>query len=523
MGRTSLLDISTQAGKNKAETNKAVMDTRPPTLPTPVYPTAQPFAPNSWDQRSNRRDIGFAIGAVVLIVAIVAACIAMVHGREALGPSEWDPRVVPLVAFVEEARGYTFAHPVYVEFLTAEQYRAYATERSPVSDQERERQYYRTSARFFRALGLIGGDVDLAAEQDEINDSGTLALYSPANRTVYVRGVEVTASLRLTLVHELTHALQDQIFNLNLSRTESDGEAFALRALAEGDAMRIENEYYATLSEDEQQQIEDQSQADQSSSKALNSDRAPILLALFGAPYALGGPFVRLLASIEGELDRAFRSPPTSQENVFDPASFLLDDQPEHVIPAKVPDGATYVADMGSEIGVVLWYLLIATHLDQKQALDAVDGWAGDAMTVYEKDDMLCSTLGFLGDTETDANEMYRTLTAVAAKLFLDHKPKVANEAREVQLTLCDPGVSAKPPTVDATTIFARPTVHSLLLGLSLDDPAVTTEQADCAVDKTIHPLADADMTKLLQAPSRQDPFLQEVLAHLKATIATCR
>jgi hypothetical protein len=497
------------------------MDTRPPTLPTPVYPTAQPFAPNSWDQRSNRREIGFAIGAVVLIVAIVAACIAMVYGREALGPSEWDPRVAPLAAFVEDARGYKFAHPVYVKFLTPAQYRAYVTHDGAMSADDRE--YYRTSARFFRALGLIGGDVDLAAEQDEISDSGTLAQYSPADRTVYVRGVEVTASLRVTLVHELTHALQDQIFNLNLSRTGSDGEAFALRALAEGDAMRIENEYYATLPDDEQRQIDDQSEADQSSSKALNSNSAPILLALFGAPYALGAPFVRLLSSIDGELDRAFRSPPTSEENVFDPASFLLDDQPEHVIPAKVPDGATYVAEMGSEIGVVLWYLLIATHTDQKKALDAVDGWAGDAMTVYEQGDMLCTTLGFLGDTRTDADEMYSALTAVAAKLFLNNKPKVAIEANEVQLTLCDPGVSAKPPTVDATTIFARPTVHSLLLGLSLEDPAVTTGQADCAVGKTIHPLADADMTKLLQAPSRQDPFLQEVLAHLKATIATCR
>ena len=215
----------------------------------------------------------------------------------ALGPSEWDPRVAPLVAFVEEARGYTFAHPVYVEFLTAEQYRAYATDDGPVSDDER--QYYRTSARFFRALGLIGGEVDLAAEQDEISDSGTLAQYSPTDRTVYVRGVEVTPSLRITLVHELTHALQDQVFNLDLSRTQSDGEAFALRALAEGDAIRIENEYYDTLSEDEQQQVADQSEADRSSSKALNSS-TPILLALFGAPYDLGVPFVRTVGLDRG-------------------------------------------------------------------------------------------------------------------------------------------------------------------------------------------------------------------------------
>src|SRR4030095_4110534 len=105
------------------------------------------------------------------------------------------------------------------------QYRAYATHDGAMSADDRE--YYRTSARFFRALGLIGGDVDLAAEQDETSDSDTPAKYSPTDRSVYVRGVDVTPSLRVTLVHELTHALQDQIFNLNLSRTDSDGEALA--------------------------------------------------------------------------------------------------------------------------------------------------------------------------------------------------------------------------------------------------------------------------------------------------------
>ena len=496
------------------------MDTRPPTLPTPYYSSAQPFAPDPWDQRRNRRDFGLAFGAVVVIVAIVAACIAMVRGREALGPSEWDPRVASLAAFVEEERGYTFAHPVYVKFLTAEEYRAYATD-GPLSEDDRE--YYRTSARFFRALGLIGGDVDLAAEQDEISDSGTLAQYSPSDRTVYVRGIEVTPSLRVTLVHELTHALQDQIFNLNLSRTDSDGEAFALRALAEGDAIRIENEYYATLSEDEQRQVDEQSDADQSSSKALNSDRAPILLALFGAPYDLGVPFVRLLASIDGELDRAFRSPPTSEENVFDPASFLDDDRPQHVTPVKVPPGAHTVGEMGSEIGVVLWYLLIATHTDQKQALTAVEGWGGDALTVYEQDDVLCTAMVFRGDTQLDTNEMHNALAQVVAKLSVDHKPKVSIDGNEVRLTLCDPGAAATAPKVDAASIFAAPTVRSLLLSLALEDPAVSTEQADCAVDKTVNGLDEARMTQLLEAESREDPLVRQILANLSSFTAGCR
>jgi hypothetical protein len=496
------------------------MDTRTP-LPAPAYPTPPPFAPDSRDARTSRRDVGYTSAAVVAIVSIVATCIAMAAGREPLGPSEWDARIVPLVSFVEEERGHTFAHPVYVEFLTAEQYRSESTDGAPTSADERE--YYDVQARTFRALGLIGGAVDLAAEQDEIRDSGTLAYYSPDDRTIYVRGLEVTPSLRVTLVHELTHALQHQAFNFDLSHAQSGGEAFALRALAEGDAIRVEDAYYDTLSAEEQQQVADQSEVDVSSSKALNSDSAPVLLALFRAPYDLGVPFVRLLASIDDELDYAFDYPPLSEENIFDPTTFLTDDFPEYVIPVKPPAGAKNVAGMGNEVGVVMWYVLIATHLDQRQALTAVEGWAGDALTVYEQDDQLCAAMVFRGDTQKDSDEMYTALSRVGTSLLLDHKPKVSIDAGDVLLTLCDPGPSAKAPTVDAMSIFTRPTMRSLLLGLALEDPSVAIEQADCAVDKTVDLLNDARMKQLVEAKSREDAVVREVLASLKTAIAGCR
>ena len=493
------------------------MDLRTPSFPPPVQTPPPSLAPSSWNAPRDRRDHAVAAGAVVAIVAIVAACIAMVRGHEALGPSEWDARVLPLVEFVEEARGHQFAHPVHVEFLTPEEYRAHATD-GPSNDD-----YLDTMLRVLRSMGLVGGDTDLSAEVDEINDSGTLASYSPQTRRIYVRGTEMTPSLELTLVHELTHALQDQTFDLGFSRTQSDGEAFALRALAEGDAIRIEQDYYDTLTDAEQSSIDKQSEVDVESSKALNSDNATILLSLFSAPYDLGVPFVRLLAAIEGELDDAFRFPPQSDENIFDPVSYLNDDLPERVVPVKVPDGARRITDLGTEVGVVMWYLLIATHTDQRQAMGAVDGWDGDAMTVYEQDDRLCTAMVFRGDSEANANEMRLALTTVGTKLSPSHQAKVSFDARDVRLTVCDPGASVKAPTIDTSTIFAAPTVRSYLLGIALDDPDVSVERADCAVTKTVALLDDARMVQLLEASSAQDPFLKEVLAQLGSAISGCR
>jgi hypothetical protein len=60
---------------------------------------------------------------------------------------------------------------------------------------------------------------------------------------------------------------------------------------------------------------------------------------------------------------------------------------------------------------------------------------------------------------------------------------------------------------VDAGSIFTAPIARSLLLGIALEDPDVSTEQADCAVDGTIARLTVPDMTNLLLAPSREDPF----------------
>jgi hypothetical protein len=38
--------------------------------------------------------------------------------------TEWDPRVADLAAFVEEARGLEFVHPIPVEFLSPEEFSA---------------------------------------------------------------------------------------------------------------------------------------------------------------------------------------------------------------------------------------------------------------------------------------------------------------------------------------------------------------------------------------------------------------
>ena len=65
-----------------------------------------------------------------------------------------------------------------------------------------------------RAVGLVAGGVDLLDSVSDLQQSGVLAYYDPKRERITVRGKELDVARRVTLAHELTHALQDQHFDL---------------------------------------------------------------------------------------------------------------------------------------------------------------------------------------------------------------------------------------------------------------------------------------------------------------------
>src|SRR5207237_2371699 len=72
-----------------------------------------------------------------------------------------------------------------------------------------------------------------------------LGFYDPVTKKLYVRGVGGTPYARYVMVHELTHALQDQRFGINLAG-KNDDQLLGAKAVLEGDAMRTEKAYLST-------------------------------------------------------------------------------------------------------------------------------------------------------------------------------------------------------------------------------------------------------------------------------------
>jgi hypothetical protein len=356
----------------------------------------------------------------------VAACLGVTGGAiyvvtddgGSSHPDRWDERVVDLVAFVEDERDLDFEHPVAVDFLTAEEY----SQRTRIDEAEltdEDRRFIEEGAAPLRALGLVADDFDALESENDLADTATLAYYEPFTDRVTVRGTEMTIDLRVTLVHELVHALQDQHFDIESiwGDPEVTSEAFAgFTALVEGDAVRIEGAYVDSLPDDELDTYVDTAQQVYDEAQAELGAVPGVVAAMGAAPYALGPSLVELIAAEGGNraVDEAFDDPPATTEHMVDPRSYFAGDDAREVPTPDLPTGGVQVGETDS-LGALALFLVLSERIDPLVALSAADGWGGDTFVVYEAAEGTCIDVAVEGDTLDESREIRRALEAWAA------------------------------------------------------------------------------------------------------------
>jgi hypothetical protein len=432
---------------------------------------------------------------VALVLVIVLAAAVVVFGRvrhkTVAHPAQWDSRVLDIVHFDEKHRGLTFKHPVFVDFLTPEQYGERARSQvNRLSDEDKTK--LQTEEGQLRALGLIAGNVDLVKANEDLADSGTAAFYDPETQRVSVRGTDMTVELRVTLAHELTHALQDQYFDIGPKREaafKTSGESTAFRALVEGDATRIENEYVQSLSDKEQSEYFGSNSASVEKSQADLTGVPSALQAFMAAPYAYGPPFAELLDAHGGQstVDAAFKHPPVDDEQQIDPRQFVDDHGPLHVDKPSLPAGVTKETDSG-DFGATSWYLMLAERIPPLEALAATDGWGGDAYVTYDQNGKACTRIAWKGDTSRDLDEMHDALDKWVAAMP-SGAATVEAQGDQLLVEACDPGqdagITIKDNSLDALRLIE--TRSYLMVGgvreghLTVDD---AFDYGQCVIEK---------------------------------------
>ena len=343
----------------------------PPPLPPAGPPPAPPRPPAAG------RGVVVAVAAVIVVLALLAGGVLVVRQRAASsdsaapsttapsgsspsttrpragsGPSTStapaDPeairqRAVELQRYVERERGLTFKQPVEVQVLDDAAFKARV-----LQEFDKERASLERQGRLLQAAGLVPADVDAVEAQRQLLGEGVLGFYDPVTKALVVRGTGDTPFLREIMVHELTHALDDQHFDLNRPQLadRKDGSDWGFLALTEGSARRVEYAYVDQMSEADRQQLQ-QEQLQLSMGQLGSVASTPLVLPqLLMAPYDYGNPFVQHLLDKggQGRLDAAFANPPTSSEQIVDPARFDAGDAPK-TVPAPPAEGT--VVDEG--------------------------------------------------------------------------------------------------------------------------------------------------------------------------------
>ncbi|KRB77194.1 hypothetical protein ASE01_10645 [Nocardioides sp. Root190] len=407
------------------------------------------YAPPTARNR-RRKPLLLGLAALLLISAGATAGVWWTQRGPDI-PDEWDARVQPYVDIVEKQRGLEFEHPVHVDFLSEAAFqREVTSEESELAEDELEEM--EDAAGMMRAIGLLGGDVDLLDVMNDLMAGGVIGLYDPEDKRIRMRGTELTPDVRSTLVHELTHALQDQHFDLEEKREqfeeEDDTSASAVwGALLEGDADRVESAWAESLPAAERKAVE---KAQKTASDKATKDLAgvpPFLTTLLGSRYVFGTGLIGLTLELDGKdaVNGLFTSPPTSEEGLVDPWIAAADrqaawpvDQPE------VPEGAKKLES--GTFGAPSLLFMLAERISPKTALVATDGWGGDHYVAYEQDDRSCVRLDWVGDSRRDVTELTAALRTWVARGPAG-SASVTSEGRGLRLQSCEPDAKARPGT----------------------------------------------------------------------------
>jgi hypothetical protein len=303
-----------------------------------------------------------------------------------------------VVAFVEDERGLRFDHPVAVDFLTPGQY----SERTRLDESEltrEDRRLIQDGTAPLRALGLV--PLDALESSNELSDTATLAYYDPLRQRITVRGTDMTTDMRVTLAHELVHVLQHQHFDLEAMLDGGNPKGDRLSgclALIEGDATRIQQAHVRSLSDDERESYLDAMGQVSGDAQEQLVGIPGVLVAMQGAPYALGPSLVELIAAEGGNdaVDDAFEDPPATTEHMVDPRSYFAGDAAREVSAPVVPTGGEQIGEDDS-LGALPLFLLLSERIDPLVALSAADGWGGDAYVVYDHRGKTCMDLAVPG------------------------------------------------------------------------------------------------------------------------------
>jgi len=294
-------------------------------------------------------------------------------------------------------------------------------------------------ARVYAALGLIPAGLDLERTFLDLYAGQLAGFYDPIGaRMVLVEGATapglmmraVQGLLRrdlageLILAHELTHALQDQHFGLDLGRAElgEDDAQLARRAVYEGDAMLAGiGVVKGGLSPRTAVRLARQLEGLGPQLADAHPDVPAIVREPLVFQYVAGTNFVSWAFDQAGwtGVNALLVNPPRSTEQVLHPEKYYV--RPEYPLTIRLGALAPYqrsdwhVVDE-TTLGELVIRILAAQFLPDERASAVAEGWDGDRMSAMIRGDEVALVWMSAWDSEDDAREFFTAYRSILAR-----------------------------------------------------------------------------------------------------------
>ncbi|MBU4240086.1 MAG: hypothetical protein KKH73_02370 [Actinobacteria bacterium] len=293
--------------------------------------------------------------------------------------------------------------------------------------------------KLLQALGLIEPDEDLEEILTDVYTEQVAGFYDTESKSVTIVEGKSTGSVmdEVTMAHEITHALQDQQFNLEEPPLENDDyngdNDLAVLSLVEGDAMTTMLKY-AREYVDIAKLMEEELTGSEVASEELE-DAPPYIQRSLMFPYQEGMLFVTALEKSGGKpaVDDAFRDPPLASEQIMHPEKYIDGgDGPREVplsdIAGSLGDGWEMInEDCMGEFDVNVWFEQYSGLI---ASVNAAGGWGGNSIQYYQGpgDDYVLVNM-FAWDTPGDAEEFSGGYAELLEDRFEDELKEVERDS----------------------------------------------------------------------------------------------
>lgn len=277
--------------------------------------------------------------------------------------------------------------------------------------------------------------------------------YRPKSKELFIADWNDLEQQRPVMAHELTHALQDQHFNLRRFEDWPHGDSdreLAIHALIEGDATGVMyNFMFKPMGVDITRLPNLTGMADQLAALG-GGENQKVLAAAPKAlreslifPYIYGAGFVQELVKKQGwaGVSRAFTELPESTEQIIHYDKYAAKEAPIKVQLADISSslGADWKkldADINGEFG---YFLILSEFIAKGDARKATAGWGGDQFALYENTQgQLLLVHRSAWDTAQDAVEFLRAYTERTLKRYPSAKPLPTKTENERQFKTDD-------------------------------------------------------------------------------------